>query len=123
MVLGVRAESPSDLLERVRELDHGDERRAALARILGRLGDVAPLLRLLRSEAERSWTIDPRVSLRCADALIDAARLVGERSQLALGLMTRADSLRFLGRYPESVAPFEAAARLYLAFGDEVGWA
>jgi CHAT domain-containing protein len=40
-----------------------------------------------------------------------------------MGLMARADALRILGRYPDSLPDFEAAAQAFLALDDEVGWA
>jgi CHAT domain-containing protein len=122
-LLELRAVTTDDLVGRVVGLEDPAERGAALASGLAELADADALLRRLRAEAERLWGSDPRLALRCAEALVQAARLAGRPEQVALGLMTKGDSLRFLGRYPESVGPFEEAARLFLVLGDEVGWA
>ena len=85
--------------------------------------DPDALLKALKAESERLWHADPHGSLRAAEALIEGAALAGRPDHGALGLMARADAFRLLGRFPEALPQFEAAARAFLALGDEVGWA
>ncbi|MGH2352044.1 MAG: tetratricopeptide repeat protein, partial [Chloroflexota bacterium] len=97
-------------------------RRSVLEESLGAC-DAEELLVLLKAESERYWHVDPHISLRAAETLIDAARLAGQPYHEALGLMAKGDALRFLGRYPESLPFFERAAEAFLVQGHEVGWA
>ena len=110
------------------------ERRRLLADAIGaveaaRIGeaDHAPhaeqLLVRLKAESERYWVTDPHASLALAEALIDGAKLLARPGHEALGVMAKADALRYLGRYPESLELFESAAQAFLTLGDEVGWA
>jgi CHAT domain-containing protein len=108
------------LLDEIRD---ADDWRLAVASSLPSLVEPNDFLRLLKAEAERHWTLDPRTSLRYSEALVHAARLLEESHHVALGLMAQADSLRYLGRYAESAALFEDAAQAFLTAGDGVGWA
>src|SRR6266849_764238 len=72
--------------------------------------DVEDLLVQLKAEAERQWTISPHASLRIAEALILGASLTSRPTHHALGLMAKADAVRYLGHYPESLEYFEASA-------------
>jgi CHAT domain-containing protein len=85
--------------------------------------DVEALLTHLKAEAERTATVDPHTSLRLAESLIAGAELARRPGHRALGVMAKGDALRYLGRYPESLEHFEAAARSFQDEGDEVGWA
>jgi hypothetical protein len=61
---------------------------------------VLAVLASLRMEAERLWERAPRVSRSIADALISVAECYGLQRELALGYMTRGDTLRYLGSTP-----------------------
>src|SRR5262249_29060441 len=77
-LLELRVPTDDELLERVLTLDDPAGWREGLDGVLDGLADVGAFLRRLRAEAERHWAIDPRVSLRCADALIHSARRLGD---------------------------------------------
>jgi tetratricopeptide (TPR) repeat protein len=104
--VGVAGQEVEQLLASSRDLLDGDE---ALA--------------YLKEESERHLQVDPHVSLRQADALLHAAEMVGRPRHRALGMLAKADALRILGRFEESVALFEEAGGAFLALDDEVGWA
>lgn len=114
--------SLDEVVRRLLELDDEAERRRLLALALQGV-DAEALLTALKSEAERYVAVDPNCSLRLADAQLFAADLAGRPDHGAVGLMAKADALRYLGRYAESLPFFEGAARAFQAQGDEVGWA
>jgi CHAT domain-containing protein len=114
--------APEDVIRRLLELDGEGERRRLLARALG-AGQGERLLRLLKDESERYRYIDTSAALRLAEALIDGGRLAGRPEHEALGLMAKADALRQIGQYPQSLQLFDEAAQSFLAQGNEVGWA
>src|SRR5581483_10941903 len=55
--------------------------------------------------------------------LLSIGDLTGSRYAHALGLMTRGDALRRLGRNAEAIKFLDAAGKEFLSVGDEVGWA
>ncbi|MGH2371730.1 MAG: tetratricopeptide repeat protein, partial [Chloroflexota bacterium] len=114
--------TPAEVVRRLLALEDEPARHRFLGQRLGAC-DAEELLVLLKAESERYWHVDPHISLRAAETLIDAARLAGQPYHEALGLMAKGDALRFLGRYPESLPFFERAAEAFLAQGHEVGWA
>src|SRR6185436_345910 len=120
--VGSAAVSVAEVVQRLLVVDDAPERRAVLDTALAAL-DVEELLVAFKAEAERQWTISPHASLRMAEALILGASLADRPTHHALGLMAKADALRYLGRYPESLEYFESSAQEFLALGDEVGWA
>jgi len=78
---------------------------------------------LLKSEADRYWSIDPNYSLTYADRIITISKHRGDASQMALGLMARGDALTFLGRTAEAWEALDQAGRIFQRIGDEIGWA
>lgn len=107
---------------RLAELDDAAARRDVVRRCLDRF-DPDRLLTHLKAESERLFATDARATLRLAEALALAAELAGRPRHQALGLLARADALRILGRYQESLDLYEAARRVFRDLGDEVGWA
>jgi tetratricopeptide (TPR) repeat protein len=118
----VETAPPAAVVARLLAAPDGAARRALFERSIA-ARDPDALLKALKAESERLWHADPHGSLRAAEALIEGAKLAGCPDHGALGLMARADALRLLGRFPESLPQFEAAARAFLDQGDEVGWA
>src|SRR5688572_7332676 len=112
----------AEVVQRLLEIDDEGERRDLLQNTLPSV-DADEFLSSLKAEAERQWTVSPHASLRIAEALIEGAQLSGEPKHHALGLMAKADALRYLGRYSESLLFFECSANSFLSQKDEVGWA
>jgi CHAT domain-containing protein len=83
----------------------------------------ATFLTGLKDESERFLTVDPRIALRLAEALITAADQLDRPDHRAFGLMAKGDALRALGRYEESRASFADAQRDFLTRHNRVGWA
>lgn len=98
-------------------------RRQARLRALWATMGLTPLVAELKRQADRYWGLDATVSLALADAIALVGGLAGAPQAAALGAMARADALRFLGRFSESVPFFDKAAQLFRDEGDEVGWA
>jgi CHAT domain-containing protein len=122
VVAPAATEAADDFLTRLRQLEDDAGRRPLLLDALARQEPDA-LVAALKAEAERLWYVDPHASLRVADAIVLAADLAGCPQHTALGLMAGGDALRYLGRYPESLARLDEAGERYLSLGDEVGWA
>ncbi|MDQ6834158.1 MAG: CHAT domain-containing tetratricopeptide repeat protein, partial [Chloroflexota bacterium] len=114
--------TPVDAINRLLELDDAHLRHCWIEQCL-RCIPVDGLLSLLRAEAARYYAINSLISLRLAEALIQAAALASKPDMRVLGLMIQGDALRGLGRYQESVKVYEEAQRAFLAQGNEVGWA
>ncbi len=114
--------SVAEVVQRLLPVEDSAARTAILSCALA-TEDADALLAALKAEAERQWTIDPHASLRIAEALILGASLAARPDHHALGLMAKADAIRCLGRYPESLEYFEAAANQFMTQRDEVGWA
>ena len=111
-----------DTLTSLGQIEGPSEQHLLLIRLL----ESAPfddLARRLKDESERYLPIDPRVSLRLAEALVRVAELARRPDRAPLGLLAKGDALRFLGNYPESLAIYDAAGEQFLAHRDEVGWA
>jgi tetratricopeptide (TPR) repeat protein len=83
-------------------------------------GESRQLAEDLKAEADRLLNVDAQRALELADQIcaLDASADVR-----AMGLLTRADALRELGRHVEAIEAYEASAALYRAVGDDVGWA
>jgi len=81
------------------------------------------IVHYLKQEAERLWSSIPNRSLELADRIIAIGRARGDERQMALGLMSRGDYLKFVGDMREAWDLLEEAGNMYLATGDEVGWA
>ena len=77
----------------------------------------------LKAEADRHWRIDPNISLRCAEAIIQLGEQNGDPHITALGLMARGDALKFLDQLDAAWQTLDDAGNLYRSAGDPVGWA
>lgn len=110
------------VVRRVIELDDETERHACIARALETLG-ADQILPLLKDESERHLNINPNSALRLAASLVFGGTLCNQPAYHALGLMATGDAYRVLGRFQDSVDVMNEAGTLYLALGDEVGWA
>jgi CHAT domain-containing protein len=82
--------------------------------------DLLTVVDLLKAEADRLINIDSQRALEIADLICN---LDDDGRVRAPGLLTRADAMRRLGRYAEAAQTYQTAADLFLAVGDEVGWA
>jgi CHAT domain-containing protein len=82
--------------------------------------DTAAIAELLKAEADRQISIDSQRSLEIAELI---CALQADPAVRALGLLTRADALRQLGRYAEAAHAYQQAADLFRAVDDDVGWA
>lgn len=114
--------TPAEVVAGILGAAGADSRRRLLQAALGSPADAAVLAEL-RAEAARQLWIDTHAALRLAEALIEGAALAGSAGHRALGLLVKADALRYLGRYQESVALYEAARAAFLEQEDAVGWA
>lgn len=112
----------SAVLEQALDAATQADRQRGLAFSLPGL-DADAFLRFLKAEAERYWGLDPLLSLRVAETLIDAAALAEQLRHAALGLMAKGDALRLLGQHGEARVWLDEAGVAFLALGDEVGWA
>jgi CHAT domain-containing protein len=110
------------VIQRLASVEAADDQRRLLERAAATC-DVEELLSLLKEEALRYHTVDPKVSLRLAEALILGAGLSARPEHLPLGLMAKGDALRYLGHYPEALDLLEEAGATFLAQRDQVGWA
>lgn len=118
-------DSPPDrtaVVERLIALEDAEERRAFVARIVAAF-PADELLPFLKKESERYFAIDSHAALRLADALVMAADHAQRPDARALGLLSKADALRVLGRFQESLDLYEEARACFDAQGNEVGWA
>src|SRR5919202_5624765 len=73
---------------------------------------VAAVAELLKREADRQINVDSQRSLEIADLI---CRLASDGGVRALGLLTRADALRELGRYAETAPHYQEAGCLFPA--------
>jgi CHAT domain-containing protein/tetratricopeptide (TPR) repeat protein len=84
------------------------------------INDVAEQL---KAESDRLLHVDPHQALRVAEQLGSLAESGRDLGVRALGDLAVGDAQRKLGRYREALAAYARAADVYLALGDEVGWA
>jgi CHAT domain-containing protein len=77
----------------------------------------------LKSEADRHWYIDPRISLTYAGRIVSIGQARHDQRQIALGLMARGDAIKMTGSFEQAWNDLEESARLFQSIGDEVGWA
>ncbi|HEX5416093.1 MAG TPA: CHAT domain-containing protein, partial [Chloroflexota bacterium] len=114
-----------DVFSLLGALDDRTERRDVVRRQLAGRDPVTTerFLADLKSEAERYLSVDLKVSLRLAEALIRSATLARRPDHRALGFMAKGDALRVLGRYRESRVWLDEAATAFLLLDDDVGWA
>ncbi len=109
-------------VRRLIELDDETARRGFIEQCL-HVCDADELLPLLKDESERHLNSTPQVAKRLAEALIFASELIERPDYRALGVMAVGDVCRVLGHFEESVAAMDEAGDLFLALGNEVGWA
>jgi CHAT domain-containing protein len=98
---------------------------ASLAEVIAPLAeqDVAAVVERLKAEADRHYWINANRSLELADVIVRIGQARGNPHQTALGMMTRADALRFLGQIEAAWQLFETTGQLFRQAGDEIGWA
>jgi CHAT domain-containing protein/tetratricopeptide (TPR) repeat protein len=77
---------------------------------------------LLIKEFERYWYIDSNRSLTYAERIIAIGRGRNDTSQIAAGMMRRADCIASLGSLEEAWDLYEQAGLMFQIAGDEVGW-
>jgi CHAT domain-containing protein/tetratricopeptide (TPR) repeat protein len=77
----------------------------------------------LKAEAERTFRIDPNISLRCSEEIIRVGEAVNDAGILALGTMSRGDGLWMHHRGREAWEMYMQAGDLFQQIGDEIGWA
>lgn len=83
---------------------------------------IGRLVEDLKAAADRHWRIDPNISLKCAEAIIQIGQTTGNRSTVGLGLMARGDALRNLQQTEKAWVTLANAGEVYLEAGDKVGW-
>lgn len=81
------------------------------------------VLPVLKDESEHHLNSNPQMAKRLAEALIFASELIERPEYRALGIMAMGDVHRVLGQFEDSVAAMDQAGDLFLALGNEVGWA
>ena len=114
-----------------RAMDHTDliarllNDPAGLPALVAPLDDAsaAEVVDHLKQEADRHWTINANRSLEIAELIVAIGQARGDRCQIALGTMARGDALKLLGRTGEAWQTLARAGELFIACGDEVGWA
>ncbi len=77
----------------------------------------------LMAEVEHHFYINANHSLEIASLIEQIGSIRNDRCIVALGLMKRGDSLRFLGQLAAAWQAFDEAGAVFLEAGDEVGWA
>lgn len=112
----------ADVVPRLLGLEDESARRCLMARCVA-LFPADALFPILKDESERHQHVDPRASLRLAAALVLVGEATGRPDGRGLGLLAQGDALRCLGRYEDSVATLDEAGAVFLAHGNEVGWA
>lgn len=85
--------------------------------------DVAgEVVDLLIKEFERYWYTNMNRSLKYAERIIAIGRARNDTSQIASGMMRRADCIASLGSLEEAWDVYEQAGVMFQTVGDEVGW-
>lgn len=102
--------------------DDAAARAWVIARALVRFSSD-DLLVTLKATSERYFAINAHNSLRLAEALIEAADRADRADHRPFGLMGAADAMRLLGNYQEALRLYNEAGEIFLAQGNEVGWA
>jgi CHAT domain-containing protein len=88
--------------------------------VLNEADSPAEIAERLKAEADRLLNVDSPRALELAEEICALDAGPGVR---AVGLLTRGDALREVGRHAEAFEAYEASATLYRTIGDEVGWA
>jgi CHAT domain-containing protein len=76
-----------------------------------------------KAEADRHYWINANRSLELAEQIVQLGRERGAMRHVALGMMTRGDAMKFLGRTADAWAALGEAGELFQECGDDVGWA
>lgn len=77
----------------------------------------------LKAEVDRNWHDDAQRSVWLAECIIQIGEQRSDLNQMALGVMARGDSLKFLGELAAAWADLEQAGELYRQARNEIGWA
>ncbi len=77
----------------------------------------------LKQEVDRNWHDDANHAVKLSECIIHVGEQRRDLNQMALGVMARGDSLKFLGRLHDAWADLQYAGQLYLQGKNEVGWA
>lgn len=77
----------------------------------------------IKQEIDAHYGKDPRVSLALANRIIGIGWICQNTGIIALGMMARGDSIRFLGGLQEAWETLRLAGKLFLSIGNRVGWA
>lgn len=111
----------------VRSLLSAEERDEALiAQLLSvplPAADANVLVHWLKQEADAAWYRDPRRTLDYGQFIEQIGTARNDARQIALGLMTQGDALRFLNRAADAWAKLDQAGSTFLSAGDQFGWA
>ncbi|MBK9712913.1 MAG: CHAT domain-containing protein [Kouleothrix sp.] len=99
--------------------------RSAIPLLLAPLSgaETAALVDQLKAEADRHYWINANRSLELGELIVQIGQTRADLREMALGMMTRGDALKFLGRIEEAWDALGQAGALFQAAGDEVGWA
>lgn len=119
-------DSPDQTLEEViarLAAEDDAEARAQMLAAAARTVDVRLLAERLKDEADAARYKDSALSLRWSDDAVALGALTGQSSAVALGRMAAGLTLYERGRYQDSAASFDEAAALFIAQGDDAGWA
>ena len=116
--------TPQNLLTALLHLDESAG-YAVLQKQIASLNDDGrqQLIESIKREADRRWKDETHLAYQLAGHLLSIGDLTGSRYAHALGLITRGEALRRLGRYAEAIKFLDAAGKEFLSLGDEQGWA
>lgn len=84
---------------------------------------VAEYVDKLKRLVDENWSKDLQISLSTANLIIGIGCLRHNNGVLALGMMARGDTVKFIGRMQEAWDTLNLAADFYRRAEDEVGWA
>jgi tetratricopeptide (TPR) repeat protein len=76
----------------------------------------------LKQEIDRNWHDDANYSVTLSEWIIRVGEKRSDLNQMALGVMARGDSLKFLGKLHDAWADLQYAGQLYLQAENEIGW-
>ena len=83
---------------------------------------AAAVVERLKQEFNRYWYVDPNCSLTYSERIIAIGHARNDASQIASGMMSKADCLASLGKMQEAWELYEEAGTMFQKAGDEVGW-
>src|SRR6202790_2096270 len=116
--------TPQNLLTTLLHMDESAGYAGLQKQIASLNGDAQQqLIESIKREADRRWEDETHLAYQLAGHLLSIGDLTGSRYAHALGLMTRGEALRRLGRNAEAIKFLDAAGKEFLSVGDEVGWA